>query len=293
MPARVAQLCIVACVVGSPLARTSNAQPSVAADTNVTIPPNWAGMNPQARLMAQRAARVDARLRLAERITGLRLTPAMLVRDFRAESDLLTTALHDVLRGATEVATNLRSDQPLAESTLRLPGEQVAQAVKMLHQQYYKGAAISRQAIDQLTATISQDDIPATGVGLPPRVYLTELGGGGRRIPSWATGVVEAAAKTNADAGGAIDPLPAARKAEAAARRVLADRIAKLPGFAKRTVGELAATNKRIQAGVAALVAEAPVSHTRLDDNFAEITLRISGARLLSVLRPKAAPLQP
>ena len=294
MPARLVRFCVVACVVGSALARTSSAQPSAAADTNVTIPPNWASMDPQARLMAQRAARVDARLRLAERIKGLRLTPAMLVRDFMAESDLLTTALRDVLRSAAEVATNLRSDQPLAESTLRLPGEQVAQAVKMLHEQYYKGAAITPQAIDKLTATISRNDIDATGVGLPPRVYLADFAaGGGRTIPSWATGVVEAAAKASADAGGAIDPLPAARKAEAAARRALAETIAQLPGFGKQTVGDLAASNKRIQADVAALVAEAPVSHTRLDDTFAEVTLRISGARLLSVLRPKAGPPQP
>ncbi len=294
MPARLVQLCIIACAIGSPLARTSSAQPSAAADTNVTIPRIWASMNPQARLMAQRAARVDARLRLAERIKGLRLTPTVLVRDFMAESDLLTTALRDVLRGAAEVATNLCSDQPLAESTLRLPGEQVAHAVKMLHQQYYKGTAITPQAIDQLTATISQNDIEATGVGLPPRVYLAELAaGGGRTIPSWATGFVEAAAQTSADAGGAIDPLPAARKAEATARRVLADKIAKLPGFSKQTVGELAASNTRIQAGVAALVREAPVSHTRLDDTFAEVTLRIPGARLLSVVRPNAGPPQP
>ena len=287
MPSRLVPFCIVVCVTGSPLVPTSNAQASAADDTNVVIPPIWAGMNPQARLMAQRAARVDARLRLAERIKGLRLTPAMLVRDFMAESDLLTTALRDVLRGAAEVATELRSDQPLAQSTLRLTGEQVAHAVKMLHEQYYRGAAITPEALDQIIATIGQKDLEATGVGLPPPIYLAETGGA-TVIPPWATGAVEASARINVNPGGAIDPLPTARKAEADARRALADKIAKLPGFAKQTVGELAASNKRIAAGVAALVLEAPVSHTRLDDKFVEVTLRISGARLLSALRPKA-----
>ena len=293
-PGRI-QRCAFAILIGASLSSASlgqDTQPPVGGD-KAPIPAIWKSMSPQARLMAERAARVDARLRLIERIMRLRLSATTQVRDFTPQSDLLTVALGDIARAAIETASNLRGDYPIAESTLRLPGEQVAQAIKLLHRQYYKGAEITPQAIGKLAVELGSRDIVATGVGLPPLVYLSEFAAAsGREVPTWATRAVEAGSRTDQDSdGGPIDPLQAARAAETAARQKLSQQIAKL-SVGKQTIGALAASSEAIRAGVDSLVAEAAVSHTRVEATYVEVTLRIPGARILSVLRPKPASSQ-
>ena len=293
-PGRI-QRCAFAILIGASLSSASlgqDTQPPVGGD-KAPIPAIWKSMSPQARLMAERAARVDARLRLIERIMRLRLSATTQVRDFTPQSDLLTVALGDIARAAIETASNLRGDYPIAESTLRLPADQVEQAIKMLHRQYYKGAEITPQAIDKLAAELGSRDIVATGVGLPPLVYLSEFAAAsGREVPTWATRAVEAGSRTDQDSdGGPIDPLRAARAAETAARQKLSQQIAKL-SVGKQTIGALAASSEAIRAGVDSLVAEAAVSHTRVEAAYVEVTLRIPGARILSVLRSKPASSQ-
>jgi len=84
------------------------------------VPGIWNQVGPQARLMAIRAARVDALRRLAERIKGLRLTSRTQVRDFVAESDTITTELNALLVGAEEVGTYLHNDELIAEVTMKV-----------------------------------------------------------------------------------------------------------------------------------------------------------------------------
>src|SRR5690606_34739796 len=63
------------------------------------IPDIWRTMPAQARLMAVRAARVDAQRKLVERIIGLRVTSDTTVRDFVAEHDTINTVAAGTLVG--------------------------------------------------------------------------------------------------------------------------------------------------------------------------------------------------
>ena len=54
----------------------------------------------QARVMARRAATVDAYRQLIEQVKGLQLDSQTYVRDFVAESDVIATDLDNFLKGA-------------------------------------------------------------------------------------------------------------------------------------------------------------------------------------------------
>jgi len=60
----------------------------------------------QARMMAKRAAQVDAQRNLAEQIKGLRLTGGTTMEDFEVSSDIVATRVKGLLRGAFELDSN-------------------------------------------------------------------------------------------------------------------------------------------------------------------------------------------
>lgn len=60
----------------------------------------------QARMMARRAAQVDAQRNLAEQIKGLRLTGGTTMEDFEVSSDVVATRVKAILRGAFELSSN-------------------------------------------------------------------------------------------------------------------------------------------------------------------------------------------
>jgi hypothetical protein len=59
--------------------------------------------DPQKRLMAKRAAKVDALRNLAETIYGVRVDSSTTVRDFVTQSDVIKARLETVIQGAREV----------------------------------------------------------------------------------------------------------------------------------------------------------------------------------------------
>jgi hypothetical protein len=77
----------------------------------------------QGRLMAARAAEVDAKRRLAEQIRGLTLTGSTLVRDFVTEHDEISTYVDAVIVNSHVVNTRFESD--VAIVTVEIPGMRV------------------------------------------------------------------------------------------------------------------------------------------------------------------------
>lgn len=65
----------------------------------------------QARIMAKRAAQLDAQRNLAEQIKGLRLTGGTIMEDFEVTSDKVGTRVKTVLRGAFEVDSITTKDE--------------------------------------------------------------------------------------------------------------------------------------------------------------------------------------
>ena len=74
----------------------------------------------QARLMAVRAAKIDAQRNLLETINGVRVTAGTTVKDMALESDIIGTRVKGMLQGAFEVGTevNLESGSWVASVTM-------------------------------------------------------------------------------------------------------------------------------------------------------------------------------
>ena len=60
----------------------------------------WARVTPRGKLMAKRAAQIDAYRNLAETVQGIEIKSETKVKDFVTESDTITTSFNGVIRGA-------------------------------------------------------------------------------------------------------------------------------------------------------------------------------------------------
>ena len=78
---------------------------------------------PQGRLRAARAAELDARRKLAERIAGLQIQAATTVRDFATEHDTISTLVSALQVDATVTRTEFTGDTAVV--TVTLPGMRV------------------------------------------------------------------------------------------------------------------------------------------------------------------------
>ena len=64
----------------------------------------------QARLLATRAARVDAQRNLLETINGVRVTAGTTVKDMALESDIIGTRVKGMLQGAFEIKSDVKRE---------------------------------------------------------------------------------------------------------------------------------------------------------------------------------------
>lgn len=250
------------------------------------IPDVWRKVGPQARLMAIRAARVDALRKLAERIKGLRLTSRTQVRDFVAESDEISTEMSTMLVGAEEVSTYLHHDELIAEVTVRVSTEKVVTTIKRLHSRYYDGDDVEGHDIEKIIKTVVKKDFDATGMGVPPPRYLKQYAQSAEvYLPDWAGAAIEAE-------GEATDPaidtpqgrLMAARAAEVIAKRNLAERIAGLRIRGETSVRDFVTQHDEIETFVDAVIVDAVVTETRFTESTAVVKVTLPGMRVWEVI---------
>lgn len=81
-------------------------------------PQNASG--PQARLMAERAARTDAYRKLTEQVYGLELRSGTTVRDAVLSNDQISTRVDGFIRGARVTDTRDRADMGFVEMDMEL-----------------------------------------------------------------------------------------------------------------------------------------------------------------------------
>lgn len=253
------------------------------------IPDNWIKIGPQARLMAERAARSDAQRRLAERIKGLRLSSKTTVRDFVTESDVITSEMQADLVGAEEIGTYYHDDELIVEVTMRVPTEQVIATIKKLHTRHYKGDDVKGADIEDVVKTIVKRDFDATGMGVPPAQYIRKYEDAtGIDLPDWSAGLVEADGQgTDPEMDSPQGKLRAARAAELDARRKLVERIAGLRVTAETAVRDFMAQFDHIDSEVNALMADAIVGETRFENGTAIVTVRVPGMRVWAVIQDR------
>lgn len=250
------------------------------------IPDIWNQVGPQGRLMAIRAARVDALRKLAERIKGLRLTSRTQVRDFVAESDVITTEMNAFLVGAEEVgAPYLHHNELIAEVTLRIPTEQVITTIKELHSRHYKGDDIKGHDVESIVKTVVKRDFEATGNGVPPPQYLRRYNENAVvPVPDWAMSPLEAVGEGTDPA---IDTpqgrLKAARAAELDAKRKLAEQVAGLRLHGETVVRDFAAERDEVTTMVDAVLRQATVTKTEFTGDTARVTVALPGMQVWAV----------
>lgn len=122
----------------------------------------------QKKLLAQRAARVDAMRKLAEQIKGLQITSSTFVKDFVAEDDRIETDLRAFLRGAREVPPPRYYADGACDLDMEVTMEWVVTHLKELHTRYYKGDKYKATDIEQMQQTNNRTVIRVTGSGAPP-----------------------------------------------------------------------------------------------------------------------------
>lgn len=234
---------------------------------SLVVPEIWREAGPQARLLATRAARVDAMRRLAERIKGLRLTSRTVVRDFAVETDEILTTLNTVLRtSGHEDSVYLHSDALIAEVTLRLPTEQVISTVRTLHSRYYDSDddELRGHSIEDVTRSVVRRDFVETGQGVPPAEFLARYR---QRVapaaPDWTLRSIQATGEATApDPGSPQGRLMAARAAEIDARMRLGEQVGGLTLAGGEPLGALTHGRDDLIAHLDALIGAARVERT-------------------------------
>lgn len=95
----------------------------------IGAPPEKYYGKPNARPMAERAAKVDAMRNMLEVVKGVQINSQTVVRDFVTESDVINAQVEGLVRGAYKVGeTNYMSDGTV-EIRMRMPLSGIAKAV--------------------------------------------------------------------------------------------------------------------------------------------------------------------
>jgi hypothetical protein len=266
----------------------------IAAPAGVKLPepviPNlWKGVPPQERLMATRAARVDAMRRLVERIKGLRINSQTLVRDFVAESDVITAEAQDTLVGAQEIGKPYyHYDELIVEVTMEVPTQSVITTIKSLHSRHYKGDKVKGEDIEQITKTLKTQTFRATGTGVPrPQVIQQAMAAVQVKVPDWIGEMVRADGK-GVPPPNMTDPqakLMAARAAELDAKRKLGEQVMGLRIDASTTVRDFVTQHDEINTELNAFLTGAYVKSTAFDsDGTATVTVEMPAMQVWQVV---------
>ncbi len=252
------------------------------------VPDIWKQLPPQARLMAKRAAELDAMRKLVERIKGLRLTSDTLVRDFVAESDVITTEARSTLTGAHEVGRPYyHHDEFIVEVTYEVPVESVITTIKELHKRHYKGDRVTAMDIEQVTKTLKTQTFQAVGMGIPPpsmvKPVATKL-----EIPTWTTETITASGQGVARPdleGTPQGKLMAARAAELDAKRRLAEEIMGFQIDSSTTVRDFVTERDEINAQLNTHIQGAYVKSTDYDsEGTATVVVEIPAMQIWDVV---------
>jgi len=240
------------------------------------------------RLMAVRAARVDAMRRLAERIRGVLISSETSVRDFVAESDQVDVSMSTFIRGARERGIRYHTDELIVEVQMSLTLRDLLVHLKSWGTEHYKGNKLKIKQFDKLIVQTKDKTIKETGMGVPPEQYLKEVTVAekavmslGAKAPLWATRPLRAvgnAAVDTENANIAQAKLMAYRAAELDARRKLAEKIDGLMITSETSVHDFVATSDEIYTAMLTFQQGGGVvegSQKLMEDGTAQVTVEI------------------
>ncbi|MCZ6697924.1 MAG: hypothetical protein O7D94_03215 [Planctomycetota bacterium] len=253
-------------------------------------PAIWLAVPPNERLMAVRAAALDAMRRLVERLKGVRITSETTVRDFVAESDQIWATAQSTLTGASAVGRPYyHHDELIVEVTYEVPVQSVITTINELHKRHYKGNKITSMDIKKVTKHLQKKKFQAVGMGVPrPQFIKAVVVKTGTNIPDWASNPIRAEGsgvppedKTGTPQG----KLMAARAAELDAKRRLAEEIMGLQIDSSTMVRDFVTEHDEINTQVDTVLVNSYVKSTNWDsDGTATVIVEIPGMQVWKVV---------
>jgi len=136
-------------------------------EERMTLPPAWQGVDAQTRLLARRAAEVDADRRLVERIYGLRIDAQTTVLDLVQVSDEIRGALDEEIKGVrtTEVAYN---DDMIVEVVREVTVREVIETIKRTITRTKAVLGVSVDTLEEITRETRDTVLAVMGNGAVP-----------------------------------------------------------------------------------------------------------------------------
>lgn len=188
----------------------------------MVVPTVFGAISPHHKLMAKRAAELDAYRNMAERIMGLRITSESHVLDFVAESDKITTHMDHFIKGLRiDDGKTTWYDDGTCEVAVEVTLSKVIKELKTTVDKYYKGGKWTEYTFESIKTYTTQ------------RV-LTEYGAGAVRESSDIAEPQDVPVVLEViDPGSTTIMLPPIYKKYPAQKRLMAKRIAKVDAYRK------------------------------------------------------------
>lgn len=253
---------------------------------STSYPANWSAVPAQAKLMAARAARMDAQRKLLERIMGVRINSETLVRDFITETDEIVARAEGIVVGAEETRRYFHHDELIVEVTMSVPTEQVIRTITELHTRHYQGNRVTGTDITRIRENIKRKTFEATGAGVPPRKYMpANSSATGPAPPEWSfTKITATGNGTDPEIGTAQGRLKALRAATLDARRNLIERLHGLRLTSSTLVRDFITERDEINAQLQSVIAGSVVENRRVEADLATVTISVGGPDVWTIV---------
>jgi hypothetical protein len=287
---------------GAPRENPVVAEPVMAPEPEATYTaptagvPGWENVTARGRMMAERAAKVDAYRNMAERIKGLQITADTYVRDFVAESDQIATRVDTFIKGMKTVGPYRYLPDGICQVDVEVAIQTVVKELTTIRDWYVHHDPYHHWHRDLMKTTQFEEvlkfhpkkHIRVTGEGVPPEKYMRPspqpqpVAAGPEpyvQVPEWASQVVRATGTGLPPQGqvGTEAQLMAARAAEMDAKRNLAEMVYGVKIDSQTTVRDFVVQDDSIRTEVQTFLAGAQVSEPRfLEDGSAEVEVQLS-----------------
>ncbi|MHC4662991.1 MAG: LPP20 family lipoprotein [Planctomycetota bacterium] len=241
-------------------------------------------LTPQQKLLAKRAALVDAYRQLGERIEGLRIDANTVVKDFVTESDEIKTEMRAFLKGIKPVGEPRYYDDGTCEVDVEVTVQEVVTVLKRTIQKHYKGnRQVGEDVWERLVTKVETKVLQATGAGAP---YPSDITDGQFDNVVMPTSRPKLNLPPIWREAGPVKRLKARRAAVADAYRQLGERINGLRISSTTSVKDFVTEYDKIKTEMSTFIRGAKVVAERyLEDGICEVDMQVTVEEVVTTLK--------